>query len=204
MSIETWGSLPGFDVDVLERVVSTAFENAYVPNSPSEQACLLTESVHAPKLFRKWVGSVFFETYGCPAVGLHKPPVLALYGIGRSEGCSLDLGFSHSTCCRVVQGHVFPHEHNPLESPIQGRVLTEAVSLWFLEHPEVRATFDSPLRITQWRRGPFERVKNRQLFVSPVQLSMDECMSTPIYMYTSFWFFVFGRIPLNLAKELTN
>eukprot|EP01062_Namystynia_karyoxenos_P041632 TRINITY_DN3034_c2_g1_i1.p1 TRINITY_DN3034_c2_g1~~TRINITY_DN3034_c2_g1_i1.p1 ORF type:complete len:415 (+),score=157.01 TRINITY_DN3034_c2_g1_i1:85-1245(+) len=111
--------------DDMELVWKHAFEELEV--EPTDQACLITEAPLNPKRNREKMLEILFGSFAVPAMYVQIQAVLALYGLGRSEGVVVDSGDGISHTVPVYDGRVISGAVQRME--VAGRDLTD----WMVE-----------------------------------------------------------------------
>ena len=94
------------DWDALEAIYRHIFYKQCGWIEGEEGAALITEPLFTSKADRERLTQLMFESFNVAGLYIAEQPVAALYGVGKTSGVSVDVGFSTTDIAPVVDGVV--------------------------------------------------------------------------------------------------
>ena len=96
------------DWDQLESLYAHAFYRQLGWVEGDEGAVLVSEPLFTSRADRERLAQTLFESFNVSGLYVAEQPVLALYGLGKTSGVSVDVGYAVTDVAPVVDGAVAP------------------------------------------------------------------------------------------------
>ena len=94
------------DWDQLESLYAHAFYRQLGWVEGDEGAVLVSEPLFTSRADRERLAQTLFESFNVSGLYVAEQPVLALYGLGKTSGVSVDVGYAVTDVAPVVDGAV--------------------------------------------------------------------------------------------------